>query len=391
MAYIKNMQRSNYIKKIEAAFRVHNVVALLGPRQCGKTTIAQEFFQAAQSSPSQYFDLEDPVDEARLAEPMTTLDPLSGLVVIDEVQRIPGLFKPLRVLTDRHKAKTKYLILGSASRELIRQSSESLAGRIQYLELTPFSSVEVGVNDFENLWLRGGYPRSFLAETEADSRTWRDAYIRTFLEQDLRALGLTIEPAAMRRFWMMLAHYHGQIFTASEIAKSLQVSDVTAKRYLDVLAGTFMVRQLPPWFENIKKRQIKRPKIYFRDSGLLHRLMLLDADQSIKTHPKLGALWEGFVLEETIRAIGEPPENYYFWGIHAQAELDLLVFTGGKKWGIEIKFQDAPKITPSMRQAFEQLELSGLKVLYPGSKKYRLDKHIEAVPVKEFLADPNLT
>jgi len=385
------MERINFIKKIEDAFTVHNVVALLGPRQCGKTTIAQEFFRAAKSRPSHYFDLEDPVDEARLAEPMTALEPLSGLVVIDEVQRTPGLFKPLRVLTDRKKEKTKYLILGSASRELIRQSSESLAGRIQYLELTPFSSAEVGIDDFEKVWLRGGYPRSFLAETETNSRTWRDAYIRTFLEQDLRTLGLTIEPTAMRRFWMMLGHYHGQIFSASEISKSLQVSDVTAKRYLDILTGTFMVRQLPPWFENIKKRQIKRPKIYFRDSGILHRLMLLDSDESIRTHPKLGASWEGFVLEEAIRAIGEPPENYFFWGVHAQAELDLLVFTAGKRWGIEIKFQDAPKITSSMRQALEQLDLAGLKVLYPGSKKYALNKHIEVVPVKEFLTNPSLT
>jgi predicted AAA+ superfamily ATPase len=382
------MQRPNFISKIESSFRVHNIVALLGPRQCGKTTLAQEYFKRQGANPDWYFDLENPVDEQRLSQPMTTLQQPGDLVVIDEVQRLPELFKPLRVITDRLKKKTRFLILGSASRELIRQSSESLAGRIQYIEITPFQLGEVGSDHSEQLWLRGGFPPSYLMPDNQSSRIWRDAYIRTFLEQDLRALGLNIEPTAMRRFWMMLAHYHGQIFNASEISTSLQISDVTAKRYLDILSGTFMIRQVPPWFENIQKRQIKRPKIYFRDSGIYHRLLLLERDESILTHPKLGASWEGFVVEEIIRSLGEPAENIYFWGIHGQAELDLLVFTGGKRWGIEVKYQDVPKITSSMIKAIEHLNLAGIKIIYPGERRFLLRDDIEAVPLKDFVVAP---
>lgn len=377
------MQRSKFIEKIKAAFEVHNIVALLGPRQCGKTTIARELFQLSGGELSQYFDLENPVDELRLQDPMTALQGVRGLVVIDEVQRLPELFRPLRVITDRQKDATKFLILGSASRELIRQSSESLAGRIQYLELTPFQLGEVGVDNLQALWLRGGYPQSFLARDAVGSTVWRDAYIRSFLEQDLRGLGLTIDPLVMRRFWMMLAHYHGQIFNASEIGASLQLSDVTAKRYLDILSGTFMIRQLSPWYENIGKRQIKRPKIYFRDSGIFHRLLLFDRDETILNHPKLGASWEGFVIEEVIRVSDVPAEQIFFWGIHGQVELDLLIFRNGKRWGIEVKYQDAPKLTPSMTKSIEQLGLAGMKVIYPGETRYSLSPAIEVIPVRE--------
>lgn len=377
------MQRSKIIEKIKRAFDVHNVVALLGPRQCGKTTIARELFQLSGSAPSQYFDLENPVDEIRLQDPMTALQGVQGLVVIDEVQRLPELFKPLRVITDRQKEATKFLILGSASRELIRQSSESLAGRIQYIELTPFQLGEVGVDHLRTLWLRGGYPQSFLARDGAASVVWRDAYIRSFVEQDLRGLGVAIDPPVMRRFWMMLAHYHGQIFNASEIGGSLQLSDVTAKRYLDILSGTFMIRQLSPWYENIGKRQIKRPKIYFRDSGIFHRLLLFDRDETILNHPKLGASWEGFVIEEVIRASDVPAEQVFFWGIHGQVELDLLIFRDGKRWGIEVKRQDAPTLTPAMTKSIEYLGLAGIKVIYPGETRYRLSPLVEVIPVHE--------
>lgn len=383
--YTWYMDRPNFKKEIANLLLAHPVVAILGPRQCGKTTLARQYFAQHKVPGKNYFDLEDPVDEQRLSQAKMALEDLTGLIVIDEIQRAPELFKLLRALVDRSNNKQRYLILGSASRELIKQSSESLAGRIHYLELTPFQLSEIGVEKRVKHWLRGSFPRSYLARRNIDSRSWRDAFIRTFLEQDIPALGINIPTAHLRRFWMMLAHYHGQIFNSSELSRPLQISDVTVKKYLDILTGTFMIRQLQPWLENIKKRKIKKPKIYFRDSGIFHRLLLLPSDESIETHPKLGASWEGYALEEIIRYYGATPEQVYFWGIHAQCELDLLMFTQGKKLGFEIKYQDAPKLTNSMLQAIKFLALDRLIVVYPGSKSYRLDASIEVVPIQQII------
>lgn len=381
------MQRPEFIGKIQLASTVHSVVALLGPRQSGKTTLARELFSQHHSLHDpllrhpNYFDLEDPIDEQRLQDPLLALEPLKGLIVIDEIQRVPDLFKVIRVLVDRANSQKQFLILGSASRELIRQSSESLAGRIQYIELTPFTLDEVGALNWRNLWLRGGFPKSYLAKKDVESLQWRDAYIRTYLEQDLPNLGLSIPPSQMRRFWMMLAQSHGQIFNASEISKALQVSDVTVRRYLDILTGTFMVRELPAWFENIKKRQVKRPKIYLRDSGLFHRLLLFGSDESLFTHPKIGASWEGFAIENVLSHFRVPRENAFFWSLHGQGELDLLIFYNGKRLGFEIKYIQAPRLTLSHRLALEHLNLDRLICVYPGDQVYDLSDKVSAMPL----------
>ncbi|MCB1109174.1 MAG: ATP-binding protein [Chlamydiia bacterium] len=357
------------------AYKTHSVVAILGPRQCGKTTLARQYIDFAEKNvTTHFFDLEDPADLAALANPKAALDPLSGLIILDEIQRIPELFPLLRVLVDAPKSNKRFLILGSASRDLIRQSSESLAGRIAYLELPPFAFFEV--DDKQSLWLKGGFPKAFLADTIEDSIYWRKQYISTFLERDIPNLGIRIAPTALRRFWMMLAHYHGQIFQASDIGKSLGIADTTARHYLDILTGTFMIRQLQPWIENIKKRQVKRPKIYFRDSGILHTLCDITDYTSLLRHPKLGASWEGFALEETIRSSGAEPDECYFWGIHNTAELDLLIMQNGKRLGFEFKYSDAPKITASMRIALDHLKLDSLIVIYPGEKDFTLDNKI---------------
>jgi len=322
------------------------------------------------------FDLENPIDLAKLDNPMLALSkPTHGLIVIDEIQLRPDLFPVLRVLIDETKDR-KFLILGSASRDLIRQSSETLAGRIGYIELTPFSLSETDYSPF--LWLRGGFPLAFLARNEEESFLWRQAYITTFLERDIASLGFQIPPQQMRRFWLMLAHYHGQIFNASEIGKSLAVSDHTVRRYLDILAGTFMIRVLSPWYENLEKRQVKSPKIYFRDSGILHALLGIKNEGELDTHPKLGSFWEGFALEEICRQVEATPEECYFWKTQAGAELDLLIVKNGKRIGFEIKYSDQPKTTRSMRIAFEDLKLDHLYVIFPGKESFPLDTHITA-------------
>jgi predicted AAA+ superfamily ATPase len=335
-------------------------------------------------SQNNYFDLEAAEDAQRLTNPVLALKPLKGLVVIDEIQRSPELFPTLRVLVDEPKNNCKYLILGSASRELIRQSSESLAGRIAYLELTPFSFWEA--DKLERLWIRGGFPRSYLSKTEEDSFDWREGYIRTFLEQDIPNLGIQIPPIALRRFWTMLGHYHGNLFNASELGRSFGASDVTMRRYLDLLTGTFMIRQLQPWFENIGKRQVKAPKIYFRDSGIFHALMNLHTFAELQKHPKLGASWEGFALEEVIRAHQARPEECYFWSTYGEAELDLLIHQRGKSLGFEFKYSDAPGITKSMQTAVQDLNLEKLYVLYPGSKDYQLTDQIFVKGLKNYLS-----
>lgn len=374
-----HMKRSTFENKVRDAFLVTPAIAILGPRQCGKTTLAK-IFRDQTGGEAHRFDLEDPIDLARLENPLLTLEKLSGLIIIDEIQRMPDFFPILRVLIDK-KLQQKYLILGSASGELVRQSSESLAGRLSYIELTPFDLSEVGTENAEKHLIRGGFPLSYLAENDELSYKWRESYIRTFLERDIPALGIRVSGLQLRRFWMMLAHFHGQIVNFSDLGRSLDINDTTARRYLDILTGTFMIRELSPWYENIGKRQIKRPKIYFRDSGIFHSLLGIQTIEELESNPKLGASWEGYALEETIRSLDARPEECFFWGIHQQAELDLLVLKDGKKMGFEFKYKDAPTLSPSMRQSNEILSLDNLTVVYPGRKEYELTENIRVMPL----------
>jgi len=373
------IQRTPELELLKKLFKGNPIIAILGPRQCGKTTLSRQFSSQLSSSITA-FDLENPRDTQRLQDPLLALEGVKGLVIIDEIQRRPDLFPVLRVLSDR-STKTKYLILGSASRDLIRQSSESLAGRISYLEIGGFSLKHVGVQRIERLWVRGGFPRSFLASGEASSYQWRQDFIATFLERDIPQLGIKIPAKSLGRFWGMLAHYHGQIFNASEIGRSLGVSDHTAQRYLDLLSGTFMLRQLRPWYYNTKKRIIKRPKIYFRDTGILHALLSLEDKEDVLSHPKLGASWEGFALEEAIRYLQLRENEAFFWGVHTGAELDLVFEKKGKLYGIEVKYSEAPSLTPSMRFALTELSLKHLWVVYPGKEEYSLNRSITVVPL----------
>ncbi len=367
---------------IRTALGRSRVVALLGPRQCGKTTLARQFVPP--ESPN-YFDLEDPLSLAQLDEPMTALRELTGLVVIDEIQRRPEIFPVLRVLADRHPLPTRFLILGSASPSLLRQSSESLAGRLETIPIGGITLRDVGADAMDRRWLRGGYPLSFLEQSDADSFAWRKQFIQTFLERDLPQLGISTPAPTLLRFWTMLAHYHGQTWNAAEPARSIGVNESTTRRYLDLLEGLFMVRQLQPWHENLKKRQVKSPKVYFRDSGLLHQLLGIRSPAELLSHPKCGASWEGCVIEE-ILTLAEPDEAY-FWGTHAGAELDLLMFSHSKRIGVEIKRADAPRLTPSMRTALEDLQLDRLVVVYPGTKRYALAERVEVVPFAEICAN----
>lgn len=378
------MLRSDFLQKIDQAFKVFPVVALLGPRQCGKTTLAKQFIAEQEPNmPRQnYFDLEDITDIARLAHPKLTLTPLENLIVIDEIQKVPELFSTLRVLVD-DLIPRRFLILGSASRELIRQSSETLAGRIHYIELTPFSFFEV--QNIDQLWLRGGFPKSYLAETIESSYLWRQSYIQTFLEQDIPNLGIQIPSLQLRRFWMMMAHYHGNILNASELGRSLDISYKTVKNYLDILVGTFMLREVPPWFENIKKRQVKSSKIYFRDTGILHCLLGIQNEADLLTHPKLGALWEGMALEEIIRLYQANAGEYFFWSTQSHAELDLLILKNGKRLGFEFKYTDNPKVTKSMRISFEELKLDQLTIISPGNHNFLLPQGIRACGLESLI------
>ena len=376
------LKRQYYIDKITFLFKVNPILAILGPRQCGKTTLAR--MVAAQfSEPVHWFDLENPTDLMRLQAPLLSLQDLRGLIVIDEIQKRPDFFPVLRVLIDQHRDTQRYLILGSVSRDLTQQSSESLTGRISYMELPPFSYPEVPA--FNELWIRGGFPGSYLAATEAISWEWRKAYISTFLERDIPNLGITIPPQTIRRFWMMLSHYHGNIFNASEMGQSLGVAHTTARHYLDILTGTFMIRELLPWFENIKKRQIKSPKIYFRDSGIYHLLLNVSNQDALTLHPKLGASWEGFALESVIRHHHVAPEEAYFWGVHGQGELDLLLFQNGKRLGFEFKYTDQPTVTASMHLALNCLGLDELIVIFPGAHDFPLANNVRAIGLKAYL------
>jgi hypothetical protein len=358
------------------------VTAILGPRQCGKTTLARAAAQAARTAV--FFDLESPQDAARMREPMLTLEGLRGLVVLDEIQTHPELFPILRVLADRPRRPARFLILGSASPELTCHVSESLAGRVEHLEIGGFDVGEIGTDRWDTLWMRGGFPRSFLARTRDGSLRWREDFIRTFLERDLPQLGIRVPAAAMRRFWAMLAHYHGQVWNASEMGRALGLSDKTVRHYLDILTGAYVVRQLQPWHANLGKRQIKAPKVYFRDSGLFHSLVSVPDLHSLLAHPKLGASWEGFALEQTLRLIG--PSEAYFWGVHGGPELDLLVFERGKAFGFEFKWSQAPVSTRSMHSAFEILGLERLFCVYPGRIRYPMADGLDAWPARELPA-----
>ncbi len=377
------MLRARYLDQIREGFKTAKIVALLGPRQCGKTTLARQYFEQETGKKEQYFDLENPIDLMRLSDPMLALDDFDDLIVIDEIQRQADLFPILRVLVDQERKNQRYLILGSASRELIKQSSESLAGRIHYIELTPFSYPEV--DHLENLWVRGGFPRSYLANNASESMQWRQDYIRTFLEQDIPNLGIKIPAENLRRFWMMLSHYHAQLFNASEIASALNLSYHTIQKYLDILSGTFMVRQLSPWHENIAKRQVKSKKIYFRDSGIYHSLMNFPDYTFLLTHPKMGASWEGFAMESVIRHLRIDPRDCYFWATHAQAELDLFIVRGIERMGFEFKFTKTPRLTKSMHSALADLKLNHITVIYPGDVPIHLSKEVSCIGLKQFL------
>ena len=362
---------------IARLFRVHPAVAIEGPRQCGKTTLARMIA----GSGATYFDLESNVDRRKLETPEQTLAPLEGLVVIDEAQRMPEIFPPLRVLLDRTDVSTQFLLTGSASPSLIRSLSESLAGRIGVVDLSGFDLRETGGGQVRPLWIRGGFPRSYLSPDDIASSDWRSAFVRTFLEQDLPQLGITTPASTLRRFWTMIAHYHGQLWNAAEFARSLGADEKTARRYLDILAGAFVVRVLPPWFENIKKRQVKAPKIFVRDSGLLHNLLGLTTSDELHGHPKLGASWEGFVIEQLIAAL--QTRDAYYWATQSGAELDLLVLARGKRHGFEIKYADAPGTTKSMHVALRDLGLEHLWVMYPGTERYQIHERITVVPASE--------
>ena len=377
------IQRPAVTSSIRTALERSRVVALVGPRQAGKTTLARQFVPPDSLN---YFDLEDPISLVRLEQPMIALRDLTGLVVIDEIQRKPELFPILRVLADRDPLAARFLILGSASLDLGHASAESLAGRVETLALSGFSLTEVGIDAHAQHWLRGGFPLAFLADNLADSLAWRKNFIQSFLERDLAQWGIQVPASTMLRFWTMLAHYHGQVWNAAEPARSLGVSQPTIRRYLDILEGVFMVRVLQPWHANLKKRQVRSPKVYFRDSGILHSLLGIRSEVELFGHPKMGASWEGYVIEELLKALA--PDEVYFWATHNGAELDLLILKDGHRIGIECKRVDAPRLTPAMRIAQENLNLDHLVVIYPGDRPYPLAEGVVVMPLA-WLEDEN--
>jgi len=368
------IKRDYYSTSLATATARSPVTALLGPRQSGKTTLARIF---GKHRTAHYFDLESPADQQRLQNPELMLGSLQGMIILDEIQIKPELFNVLRVLVDKPENQSRFLVLGSASPHIIKNVSETLAGRVEFIELAGFNIQET--DNIEQLWLRGGFPRSFLAASEADSLAWRDGFIRTFLERDIPMLGITIAPTAMRRFWTMLAHFHGQTWNASELGRSMGLTDKTVRSYLDILTATFMIRQLQPWHENLRKRQVKSHRIYFRDSGLLHSLLNIPNYYSLTGNPRAGASWEGFALEQVLQVIR--PAEAYFWSTHSGAGVDLLFFREGKRYGVEFKFDEAPKITKSMHIAVKDLSLDYLWVVYPGKEKYPVTDKIMVLPI----------
>jgi hypothetical protein len=377
--------RTRHFQHIERALERTPVVGLIGARQVGKTTLARQIAQ--QSIPSQHFDLENPAHLSQLADPMLALDPLEGLVVLDEIQRAPDLFPVLRVLADRPNVPAKFLVLGSASPDLLRQSSESLAGRIHYHEIDGLRVDETGIDSRKSLWLRGGFPRSFLANSDEESRQWREDFIRTFLERDLAQLGFSADSTALRRFWTMVAHYHGQVWNGSEIARSLAIGATSVRRHLDLMTLTLVIDQLQPWFENVGKRQVKSPKVYIRDSGILHSLLGIDTEEDLLGHPKLGASWEGFAMQQVISVAELRKEECFFWATHGGAELDLLVVRGRKRWGFEFKRTAQPAVTRSMTTALDDLGLRRLFVIHAGAASFPMKERISAVALSRIMDD----
>lgn len=370
------IRRNALLADLKKAVGRSRVVILAGPRQSGKTTLARKLLD---ESAVNYFDLEDPASLARLDEPMTALRPLKGLVVIDEVQRRPDLFPVLRVLADRRGDPARFLILGSASGDLLRQTAESLAGRMEQVVIGGFSLAELGPEEEQRLWLRGGFPLSYSADTDADSVAWRKNFIQTLLERDFPQWGVRVPAIALQRFWTMLAHYHGQTWNAAEPARALGVSESTTRRHLDLLTDAFMIRQLQPYRANLKKRQVKSPKIYVRDSGLLHQLLGIDRLKSLLTHPKLGASWEGFVIEQILHVA--PHDEAFFWATHQKAEIDLILRRGSELFGVDCKRTDTPRLTPSIRIALDDLGLERVTIVYPGVQRFPLSDRVEAVPI----------
>jgi hypothetical protein len=378
--------RPRHLSRVSTLLRVSPVVAILGPRQVGKTTLARAVARK-RSGRTVVFDLENEADVSRLSDPLLALEPLRGLVILDEIHRRPDIFPTLRVLSDRPKNPARFLVLGSASPDLLRQTSETLAGRIAYHDLTGFSLEEVGTPAMNRLWLRGGFPRSFLARSDDLSRSWRRDFARTFLERDLSQLGVAIPSATLGRFWAMLAHWHGQVWNASEFARAFGVSDMTIRRYLDILAGTFVARLLPPWHENVGKRQVKSPRVYISDSGLLHNLLGIASREDLDRHPKVGASWEGFGIQVTVDRLRARHEECFFWATHSGAEIDLVVMRGRKRLGFEFKRTVAPTVTPSMRIALQDLNLTRLDVIHAGDKTYPLAPRIRAVSLSRIIED----
>ncbi len=376
---MKWVQRKNLEQRIAQAIRDYPVTLLLGPRQCGKTSLARRIGEEQKGS---YFDLEDPETPLHAEVARAVLKDLRGLVIIDEIQRQPSLFELLRVLADRPGRPARFLILGSASPDIVRGVSESLAGRVAFLDMGGFTLEEAGENQWKRLWLRGGFPTSFLARDGERSHSWRINFIQSFLERDIPRLGIRVPASALRRFWTMLAHFHGQVWNAAELARAMNVKEDTARHYLDILSGAFMIRQLPPWFENTGKRLVKAPKVYFRDPGLLHALLGLKRIDQVLAYPRFGFSWEGFAMEEIIRQ-AQADHDAYFYKTHAGAELDLLVMRGGRRYGFEFKFQDRPRPTRSMHVVLGDLKLAKLWIIYSGDRSYPLGERIEAIPLKD--------
>ena len=379
-----DVPRRRHLRRLTLLLRESPVVALLGVRQVGKSTLARQLV-AGRRGPTTWFDLENPVDLVRLADPGLELRTLRGLVVLDEIQRLPEMFPVLRVLADRPRTPARFLVLGSASPELLRQTSETLAGRVAFHELGGFDLHEV--SDLDRLWLRGGFPRAYLARSEAAGRRWRDDFIRTFLERDLPGLGSTVPPATVRRFWTMLAHWHGQIWNGAEFGRAFGVAHTTVRRHLDLLTSAFVVRQLPPWHANVAKRQVRSPKVYVADSGMLHALLGLTTREALVSHPKVGASWEGFVVRQIIRLLAARPDQCFHWSTYSGAELDLLVTAGNRRCGFEVKRTEAPRLTPSMRSALETLELQRLDVVHAGQRLYRLAPRVRALPAAQLATE----
>lgn len=378
--------RRQHSEKVQALLRDYPIVAILGARQVGKTTLALQFLEGSKGR-GERFDLEDPADLARLSDPRLALGGLRGLVVIDEVQRAPELFRVLRVLADRKPRRSRFLVLGSASPALLQQTSETLAGRIAFHTLDGFDLSEVGTDSLDRLWLRGGFPESFLARSNPVSFEWRRNFMRTFVERDLPQLGIRVPATMLTRFWSMVAHYHGQVWNASELGRALGVTDKTVRHYLDILSGALVVQQLQPWHANVRKRQVKAPKVYVRDAGILHGLLDIRDRRDLERHPKVGASWEGFMLRQIVNHLDAAPEECFFWATHSGPELDLLWVRGRRRWGFEFKRTSSPTLTRSLCAALETLDLQKAFVVHAGEKTFPLHRKVTAVAARRVLED----